>query len=255
MANKKSKQKAAKPQVADRLRPEAIQDTANVVPGRSEAQLGKGISFSSKSFLWMARKAYERSNDQGLEAIVAVIMSVVAVEAFVNELGELAVSPPQMGEKKTETDREKVVALGSVLQDLEEQSVSTRTKLQVAHHLLTGKALDKGAMPYQDLDLLARIRNELVHKKAEVLVLHPSGKTLGDHHPLIIRLAQRGVIEAPSEKQAPQFQPFITRPEVALWAHNTALATIRFVMDLLPEGFVKQILNFGFEQAEPIPQP
>ena len=196
----------------------------------------------------MARRACERSEDRGQEAIVAVILSVIAVEAFINEMGELVSSPPDPGK---ETDKEKLIALGLMLNDLEEQGVSLRTKLQMAHYVLTRRSLDKGANPYQDLGLLVRIKNKLVHKKAEVLTINASGNTVGDHDPLLVRLAARGVIDRLGNRQAPQFQPLIGKPKVATWAHNVALEMIVFIQELLPEGLSKVILSISDQR--PIP--
>ncbi len=221
MARKKFNQKADEPQVADRLRAE-----------------GTWKSFSTRQFLGLAKEACEKSIAGNNQPMVAIILSAIAVETFLNEFVELTQKEFQ------ESEREKLEALQSIMSELEKQRSSTPTKLQVAHFVLTGKPINKGELPYQDFDLLTTLRNLLVHSKVEKFKVALGEEKEYEPHSLVKRLIDRKVIEPPPKTAAPRWRSYVNKPEVAEWAYEVALEIIRFLIDLFPEGHTKEELGF-----------
>jgi hypothetical protein len=117
----------------------------------------KSIVLDSLRLLTVARISYERSGRTSADALVAILFSAAAVEAFVNEFPELlfflgrGIIPPEMR------------ALEQLLRVAEDQNASVTLKLQIIAASASGKALDKSRQPYQDYSLLIALRNKLVH--------------------------------------------------------------------------------------------
>ena len=226
MAKKKPKKKADKPQVADRSR-----------------QTGQGQSYSTFQFFGLAKDACKQSTAGNNHPLAAIILSAIAVETFINEAVE-AIHPYLVPRSEWETEPDKLEALHSIIGDLKKQRSSTRTKLQVAHFVLTGKAIKRGEQPYQDFDLLVKLRDKLVHSDVEKFELVIGGQKEYEPHPLVKRLIDRKVVKAPPKTAAPQLRSSLNNPEVAEWALGVALQTIKFLIDLFPEGHTKETLEF-----------
>ena len=221
MTKKNATSKEVKMQVADRLRAE-----------------GTWKSFSTRQFLGLAKEVCEKSIAGNNQPMVAIILSAIAVETFLNESVELIQKELQ------ESEPEKLEALQSIMSELEKQRSSTPTKLQVAHFVLTGKPIKKGELPYQDFDLLTTLRNLLVHSKVEKFKVTFGEEKEYEPHPLVKRLIKRKVIEPPPKTVAPRWRSCVNKPEVAQWAYEVALETINFLIDLFPEGHTKEQLGF-----------
>ena len=192
------------------------------VPGEEEELLG--ISFSSGTFLSLARGAYERGHSNRSESTTAIILSWLAIEAFLNEAVEQATIHSQ-----AVTDpsyKEKVDTMVSVINELR---ASPGTKVKVMHLILTGRKLDTETALYESFVLLRKIRNALVHKKPEVTqgVWDPEAH----HAKLVKRLVAIKVIDKPPTG-SPVWEPYVCVPAVAAWAHNTALEIIRLIISL-----------------------
>jgi hypothetical protein len=94
-------------------------------------------------------------------ALVSLVFSVVSLEAFLNETVELANMALYLGYSEPEV----VPAFIQLMTDAEKSRASLESKFILANWLLTGKSLDRGVPPYQDLALLLKVRNQLVHFK------------------------------------------------------------------------------------------
>jgi len=223
VTKKNAASKEVKVQVADRLRAE-----------------GTWKSFSTRQFVGLAKEACEKSIAGNNQPMVAIILSAIAVETFLNESVEM------IEKKFQESEREKLEALQSIMSELEKQRSSTPTKLQVAHFVLTGKPINKGELPYQDFDLLITLRNLLVHSKVEKFKVAFGEEKEYEPHSLVKRLIDRKVIEPPPKTAAPRWRSYVNKPEVAEWAYEVALETIKFLLDLFPEGHTKEELGFMF---------
>lgn len=59
------------------------------------------------------------------------------------------------------------------MRDAEDAHMQLESKFIPASWLLTGKALDQGAQPFQDLSVLIKIRNQLVHFRPNEIFMKP----------------------------------------------------------------------------------
>jgi hypothetical protein len=120
-----------------------------------EANVLFGVAVNSAASI----KAPARAGGQ-LQALVSVVFSVVAVEAFLNEAAEMALDFSDLP-----SEPQVVSAFGECMVDAEKSRASLESKFALANWVLVGKKLDKGAQPYQDFALIVRLRNDLVHFK------------------------------------------------------------------------------------------
>jgi hypothetical protein len=116
-----------------------------------------------KQLWYMACEARDQSRDEdarGLladSAIIAVIMSAIAMEAFINEVTALSVSRTPIGVDAP------VERFAAVMSKAVETRADVRLKYQLARASLVGEPFDRGTQPFQDFATLVRLRNWCVH--------------------------------------------------------------------------------------------
>jgi len=119
-----------------------------------EANVLFGVAVNSAASI----QAPTRAGGQ-LHALVSLVFSVIAVEAFLNEATGMAVRfSKYAGESQV------VPVFAERMADAEKAHESLESKLALAYKIL-GKKLDKSAPPYRDFALMVRLRNRLVHFK------------------------------------------------------------------------------------------
>ena len=128
-----------------------------------EGDSAKGIFISAPYLFRVAKDAYRRTcsadsdtSPGQLDALVSVVFSARALEAFINEIGALAAMSPQRRGPST-------LMLGDLLKEIEAGQGSIQSKFSLAKSILTGAPYDKSAQPYQDFQLLISLRNQLDH--------------------------------------------------------------------------------------------
>jgi hypothetical protein len=194
------------------------------------------------SILSLAKDLANEANDEPKKAIGAIVMSAASIEGFLNEMLErfsfYNAARPQF--KKSELPR-KVLALGRLSAELEGRNASVHLKVQLFVATLRGSPWDRGQQPYQDFDLLFRLRNAILHLKPEsfdsdVLTnaeLHPLLRSLDARVPLKrfggpkLRNRMLGIAIAVQE------------PAVAQWAYDTCIRTCLALADCLPRGTIR----------------
>jgi hypothetical protein len=119
------------------------------------------ISYSPQLFT-MAKEANARTaggldeRDSGQnDALVAIVFSAFAIEAFVNEIAGIAA---MTAEQSSLPEDNSVATFGALAWQLEESKASTEAKLLLASALFAGRPYAKGVQPFQDLRLLFRLR-------------------------------------------------------------------------------------------------
>src|SRR5712692_388025 len=97
------------------------------------------------------------------DALVAILMSALAVEAFINQLAEaadFAANPPR-------SPHSPVLALlrdlAAVLGEIESDKGPIAAKYQMAARILSGHTFERGAQPFAHFRDLMSLRNLLVH--------------------------------------------------------------------------------------------
>ncbi len=147
------------------------------------------------------------------DALVAVILSAASIEAFLNELLEVASASPSKPEY--------LLAFVDLLREMDESRASIRSRLYTARFLLPGPNFQKGRQPYQDLDLLFAVRDHVLHLRPESLSRDGSGR-----QKLYKRLEARHLITRIGSLASTLSE--IQTVEVASWACNVVVDVVDF---------------------------
>lgn len=165
-------------------------------------------------------------------SVSAIKESVSAIEAFMNELGEIGRGYESCGQSEGNT----VVRLGRCLREAEANRNSIKQKVQVACEILSGKKLLKGSLlTYQKFSLVVDVRNELTHPKASVISLS-EGKLLPPKHEqrLIKRIESYGF--SCLQGSAHDWTSAINNRSFAEWAHLSVVEMMIYVLSFWPYG-------------------
>jgi hypothetical protein len=193
-----------------------------------------------------ARKETERQPDASPgDAAVAIIMSVVAAEAFINELAEAAVvfNFNTGGDEQGAADSPAVrlANLARLLERVEDEHGGLLLKYHIASQALTGRTFDPGRNPFQDFQTLVKVRNLLTHFRCEGTFQYDAhGRITGYKHPkLVEQLQQRGLARRSKPNTVDEWSSTLMTGEMAGWACQTALEMVFAVANLLPGGLTK----------------
>lgn len=165
-------------------------------------------------------------------ALSMYVLSVAAVEAFVNEV---FLSEPARYSLITQEFAESLYEVGKE----KFEGMNLKEKLVIFPQLWFGQTLPKDKSPYQDMALLIKIRNEIVHYK------------MNESSPNCFRdLEQRGISLA--EKDT--WPQNLSCLQGIKWAHNTACLTIRTLVDLVTiQNYKKSLEIIDLPAFELIP--
>lgn len=173
------------------------------------------------------------SNSHGnvrANSVSAIKESVSAIEAFMNELGELGRGYESCGHSEENT----VVRLGRGLREAEVNRDSIKKKVQIACEILSGTKLLKGSLlSYQKFSLVVDVRNELAHPKASVISLS-EGKLLPPKHEqkLIKRIKSYG-FSCPQDSSH-DWTSAINNRSFAEWAHLSVVEMMIYIFSFWP---------------------
>ncbi len=178
----------------------------------------------------MATLAHERASENADEftvgqtdSIVAMLFSVVTLEAFIGEFAELAHI----------SQSHKMHRIADVLDELEDNRAQLGLKFLVLSELLGGKTYSKGSQPYQDFRLLLEVRNKISHKKPEFLRF--------TEDKIVSKFITRKLCRAPARtgpitlSDLPHWLRDISTPAAARWACNVVARMIKTLSSSLPD--------------------
>ena len=196
----------------------------------------QGTMNHSGHVLVLAKRALERSRTSASEAEVAITLSVVAFEGFLNEAAHtargFAGTAPQ------------VDALFDVLEEADAARVQLLAKYRFAMYALTGRFPSKGGSISRELEAAIRIRNGLMHLRPEAVFLldHEESSDQLLAPPKEVRyLISAGVIDGPLCSGQP-WRHVVATPAVAEWAIGVTTRAILSVVESIPDGYLKQVL-------------
>ncbi len=196
----------------------------------------------------LAKKAYERTLTATSErtpdqpdALSAIILSVVSLEAFVGELVEVVRG---LIPHCPEDSRNRGKALIDALELIQEGKGQLALKFQVAKFILSGTSYETGAKPYQDFDLLLDIRNGLIHPKAFAVKSDESGASVDPLRKFREKLRSLEIIAEFSEENvmAP-LSTWVQTRAAAHWACNTAVEMAHALFETPAEDRLVQMLR------------
>jgi hypothetical protein len=169
-----------------------------------------------------------------LPTLVSLVFSVVSVEAFLNEAAEMAVGFLDMSEPQA------VAVFVECMADAERSRASLESKLALANWVLAGKRLDRGAQPYQDFGLMMRLRNDLVHFKANDWFAQET--TSEDFHKALIqRFGNRNLLA--QDMEAGSWIHAIETKAIADWCCKTAAGVVVDFVSKIPQGGYKTFVE------------
>lgn len=194
----------------------------------------QGFIVDSYHFYEIAKNGYLKAS-QGFaihrqnEALVSIIFSALALEAFINEVLSLAKDTKQSGETEAYLDK---------LIDAIDESTSkksTREKFMLASEALNS-GFNKGENPYQNFADLFRLRDCLVHLKPEDRIEEgENGEVLYLGRKLTERLRSKGIFQKYTTLES--ITLLVSTAKASLWACNTASEMVNAILDKIPSSF------------------
>lgn len=178
--------------------------------------------FSSRVLYNIAIEAKARASESPEQALVSLMFSFNALEAFINET--VTCCKMTRGGRFAEHER----TYYSVMNDLQKNKASTQNKFEIGKLLLSGSSWKHNEHPYQDFKLLLKVRNELVHRKSELfeeeweIGQKNSGKTLNDHPRFFKELESKKLFDSTSLDCS--WLDLIQNEKFASWCCDTALS-------------------------------
>lgn len=179
-----------------------------------------------------------------MDGVVAVLFSAAALEAFINELSDLAKS-------QADANPEFVASFASLTSTAEESRGSTRLKYAIAGHAFTGRAYDRSAEPFQSLDLILSVRDQIVHLKAELLEFDGDRRPVASSHDGILKkLRSKGILAKFNEEDfmgsSPTWISLLSTRAAARWACNVAADVVSAVLDSIPPSRFRDDAEFFY---------
>jgi hypothetical protein len=179
--------------------------------------------------------------------LVAIVFSVMWFESFVNYAVEELDELHSRGVAKI--PRRLVSAL-TIFGELPER-LPLATRVQVLSCLLTGNPLPPAKQPFQDFELVVKLRNGLVHMKpARVKKLDTGAWGRRDGQKLTRALRHRGLVSEPGDKLGMGWLDAMFSPDSARWAFDTAVKMATAVADMFPKGYWSRHLHEQIVDSE-----
>lgn len=191
----------------------------------------------------MAKSAARRCGDvkdtlaREKEAVAAIVLSVITLEAFINGIGKYAM------DDSMEISRE-LKTLGHLLASDDNDRMPLAKKYECADVLLGGPPGDMGRQPFQDLKLLVGIRNAIIHSGPESVEFEVTGTSRAPVQPKPVqRLIAAKWIGDPLGPGARPLLSNVAVASVADRAVETVEKVIRHVLGTMPECWIKEMMS------------
>jgi hypothetical protein len=193
--------------------------------------------FNSGKLILIAREAYRRipatvheHDPDKHDAVVAILFSAAAIEAFIADISVLFLRIP--------TKHAKLQTLAKVLVTAEDSKATVRLKFQMAKAILGGETYDQSVAPWQDFHLLFKLRDAIVHAKPEDVTDKPNR--------LVAGLAAMQLCKPPSATVAESWLGQVSTRAVARWACNCGVDMSNSLFDSVPREDIEAEPTFVF---------
>lgn len=209
----------------------------------------------------VATEAYSRVQKKMLgvqtlekpDSLIAVVFSAFAIEAFINEVPEIA---------RINTSQELwMPSLKKLGADWKQEKSFTliRKKLNSIFDQLTGSQYDAGSPPFQNFETLVELRNAIAHTKPlESFDWNSANQiTPGSSHPILEKLPINILANLPQDASSAQEFPLplplrIGTQAAAKWACNTTVNLVDAVVKSIPASQYRTTMEEYQEQFQPI---
>lgn len=213
----------------------------------------KGFIEDSYHFYNIARDSYYKAR-QGFtthrqdNALVAIIFAALSLEAFINELGVLAMEAKASGHRENFLDQ-----LINAIDESQGSKRTTQEKFMMASEALSNK-FDKGKNPYQDFADLFRLRDCLVHLKPEDRIeIDEDNEWTYSGRKLIERLRSKNIVQ--EYTSIPSITLSVSTAVAAKWACDTASEMVTAILDGIPNSEFSEnneVLNLYKDMFQPL---
>lgn len=180
--------------------------------------------------------ARDALHDQGLSgSAIAIVFSALSIEAYINELPNLLLVHLAKFSR--------VQKLSEIIKYADEEKASIQLKLILTSFILSGRIPNLGSQPYQDIALLFKLRNLIVHLKPveSFLVEDDNYKNVPK---LVKSFCARGVIPKPTRKSNYiSWSDQLLVPSVGKWSTDTVLKFGKYLITLPQNEDLKTLLT------------
>ncbi|MEA5620993.1 hypothetical protein VB711_24620 [Cronbergia sp. UHCC 0137] len=195
-----------------------------------------------------------RLQERGItDAIPAILFSAMSIEAFLNELPELATAYTKPEEKPEDF----VKKLATELTNVEKSNGQIKQKIEVTYIAISGETPNFGDKLHQNFSNLIKLRNELVHLKPnDEYDLNLDGDDDPDSkRPILKKLSGLKIFREPSTYKDPTgtnkdcplpLLELISTEQAAKWACNTAAKTVQDIVNKMPDSKFKDYLKRNY---------
>jgi hypothetical protein len=186
-----------------------------------------------------AEKIAANQDSMPAEALITIVFSALGIEAFINELAEMAQRDADMAQRYESELRSmgQLRELAARLTALENTHEQVQRKYQAASEVLRGRPFDQGSQPFQDFRDLMQLRDALVHPRHRDTT--DRAGHISSSHPVVRRLQQMGYSRTRGRQpdDIPGGMSWLneletTRP--ATWSYRAACNMVTAVGNMLP---------------------
>ena len=202
------------------------------------------VAVHSGAFFNMACAARDRAaaavkanpEDLPQDTLVAIVMSAVAVEGFINELAELIAAHALNREVGIVKLSDSMIAFASAMGEIERARGSLHLKYLIASQILSGSMFDKGSNPFQDFATLVTVRNDIMHLKPQDKTVFVEGGLPRVEPPKYVKVLQQyGLAKQFQDEVIASWLTLLQTAEMAAWACDTARNMVHAVLDFFPD--------------------
>jgi len=218
-----------------------------------------GIFVNAGPLFGRATAAYERAKRTAtsdrepgqMDALEAIVFSVVALEAFINEAAELATLPGP-------SNPARVTSFARLIEEVERSHGSLHLRFMLAHYAFAGETYEPDRLPFQDFVLLVDLRNALIHyssrdRSRESFTLNEEGVPAFTPAKIVERLRARNIAAEVDPPVPESWLQAVATVAVARWSCTCAATMVGSILDVLPESLFKMRMEFFYRMLFRVP--
>ena len=128
-------------------------------------------------------------------------------------------------------------------------------RLRAVWLFFTGSYPSLGESPFQELDLLVRLRNRIIHNKPSKLTGETFEELRFEYPKFMQYFVDKKLIQTPSADCKVSPVDLLATPEMAEWSLRTSTGVLKGLIQILPEGKFRQLIAFRVTGRERRGQP
>jgi hypothetical protein len=217
------------------------------------------------AFLCLAAAERDRTNQLAAaspeatpasEALSAILFSVLATEAFINELAEVAAYHAAERPGPDVPGAQALADLAATLDRIEKEHGQIEQKYLQASEILSGQAFPRGKAPFQEFAWLVKLRSDLVHPRNRDRTT-PTGHM--EPSSAAVRHLQRRGLTTSSGSDRDDAQADVSwlheieTSGVASWAYGAAREIITALIEMFPDNRRFTIMDMMRRQLQLAP--